>query len=312
VSLKSVTLSTLYGLSVVIIGHPNAELSFKNGFPLSFPRILKDNGFKTAFIRGAKEDYMNEDKIFNSAGFEEIYGAKYFARQAAYSPFVAWWGLTDRKLFDFAVEYLKRHKNDKVFINLMTVDTHVPLGRDDYLGQEYPALNGKNIPEDITNLYKNVNMARAFFRFDYDLNLFIENLKKEGLLDGRTLLVITGDHPVYANMDAGILFKDYKPVFDELPLILITEKPIEERAAGGNLLSQQDIAPTILALAGFAAPRGMFGRSVFENAPRAAFNVKDGYALITASDGSVKFLSSNSKEPQEKALTELINTIIVD
>lgn len=308
-SLKSVTLSTLYGLSVVFSGHPNAELSFKNKFPISFVKILRENGFNTVFIRGADEEYMDEHIVFKEAGFNEVYGAKYFEQIPKYSNYVSWWGLTDRKLFDYTTNYLKEHKNDKVFINILTVDTHVPTGRIDYLDEEFPEIKGEDVSKKIGKLYTRPNMPRAFAHYNYDLGLFISDLKKEGLLDERTLLVVTADHPFYANVDTGDLFKNYKPVFNEVPLIFISEKPIKEAVSYDLFKSQQDIAPTILGLAGFAAPKGMFGRSIFEKTDRTVFNLKSNYVIIKNTKGT-RVIPFSSNKLEDKAVLGLLNATV--
>ncbi len=309
-SLKPVTLSTLYGLSVIFSGHPNAELSFKNGYPLSFVKILKDNGFRTVFIRGANEEYMNEHKTFKTAGFDEIYGAATFERDPKYASYVAWWGLTDRKLFDFVVEYLKQHRNDeKIFIDILNVDTHVPTGRTDYLGQEYPKIS--DINPEIEALYKKPNMARAFARHNEDLGLFLKNLREENLLDDDTILIITADHPFFANLEGAGIYKGARPVFNEVPIIFISKKPIEEKISSDLFKSQQDIAPTILGLAGFDIPRGMFGRSIFDNQPHTVFNIKDGYVKVSNTNGS-KIVPFSAKDKQNKTLLELLNTALVE
>ena len=308
-SLKPVTLSTLYGLSVIFSGHPNAELSFKNGYPLSFVRRLKENGFRTVFIRGANEEYMNEHITFKSAGFEEIHGAAAFERNPKYAASVAWWGLTDRKLFDFTVEYLKQHKDEKLFINILNVDTHVPTGRIDYLGQEYSEIS--DINPKIEALYKKPNMLRAFSRHNEDLGRFLKNLQEENLLDEDTLFIITADHPFYANLEGGGIYANARPVFNEVPMIFISKKPIEETISSDLFKSQQDIAPTILGLAGLDIPRGMFGRSIFDNQPHTVFNIKDGYVKVNNASVS-KIVPFNSKDKRNKALLELLNTALVE
>lgn len=309
-SLKPVTLSTLYGLSVIFSGHPNAELSFKNEYPLSFVKILRDNGFKTVFIRGANEEYMNEHITFKKAGFQEIYGAATFERDPQYASSVAWWGLTDRKLFDFVIDYLKQHKNDeKIFIDILNVDTHVPTGRTDYLGQEYMEIS--DINPKIEDLYKKPNMARAFARHNEDLGLFLKNLQEENLLDENTLLIITADHPFFANLEGAGIYKGARPVFNEVPIIFISKKPIEEKISGDLFKSQQDIAPTILGLAGLDIPRGMFGRSIFDNQTHTVFNIKDGYVKVSNTNGS-KIVPFGSKDKQNKALLELLNTALTE
>ncbi len=308
-SLKSVTLSTLYGLSVIFSGHPNAELSFNNGYPLSVAKILKEKGFRTVFLRGANEEYMDEHIILKSAGFDEIYGAKYFETKPEYAPYIAWWGLTDRQLFDYAVKYLKEHKDEKLFMDILTVDTHVPTGRSDYLGQEYPPLTTPQDDEDLQELYQRANMPRAFGNYNYDLSLFIVALEDAGLFDDRTLLIITADHPFFANLDTGGLFKDYHPVFDEVPMIFVSQKPILENISPDPFKSQQDIAPTILALAGIAAPQGMFGRSIFEDTPRTVFNIKDNYIAVKNASGT-RFVPINSSDKEDKALVRLLYGVL--
>ena len=308
-SLKPSALSTLYGLSVIFSGHPNAELMYKNDFPLSFVKIMRDDGFRTAFIRGADEEYMNEHIIFKSAGFDEVYGAKYFERNPQYSGYVEWWGLTDRKLFEYAVDYLKQHRDEKVFINILTVDTHVPSGRADYLDQYYPELKGDDISKKVKKIYSRTNMARAFSNFNYDLGLFLHNMSQEGLLDERTLVIITGDHPFFANVDTGPLFKNYRPVFDEVPMIFVSQKGIREAVSPDIFKSQQDIAPTILGLAGLPAPRGMFGRSIFKDAPRTVFYMKNSYVVVRNTRGT-KVIPFTSKKPEDKALLELLNSVV--
>ena len=309
-SLKPVTLSTLYGLSVIFSGHPNAELSFKNDYPLSFVKILRDNGFKTVFIRGANEEYMDEHITFKKAGFQEIYGAATFERDPKYASSVAWWGLTDRKLFDFVAEYLKQHKNDeKIFIDILNVDTHVPTGRTDYLDQEYPEISDVN--PKIEALYKKANMPRAFARHNEDLGHFLKNLQDENLLDEDTLLIITADHPFFANLEGGGIYKGARPMFNEIPIIFISKKPILENISPDLFKSQQDIAPTVLGLAGLNTPRGMFGRSIFDNQPHTVFNIKDGYVKVSNTSGS-KIVPFGSKDKQNKALLELLNTAVTE
>lgn len=308
-SLKSVTLSTLYGLSVIFTGHPNAEFSFNTEYPLSMVKIFNDNGFNTVFMRGANEDYMHEDVLIKAAGFKELYGANYFRGRPEYKDSVAWWGLTDRKLFDFAVEYLKEHRSEKLFMNILTVDTHVPVGRTDYLTQEYPPLTDETDPADTQKLYTRANMPRAFGNYNYDLSLLIAHMDEEGLFDERTLLILTADHPAFANLDTGKLFTDYKPVFDEVPLVFISDKPILERISPDAFKSQQDIAPTVLGLAGLPVPKGMFGRSIFENTPRTVFNMKDNYIVVKNAEGT-KFVPFNSSNKEDKALLSLMYTAL--
>lgn len=300
-SLRHVTLSTLYGLSVIFTSHPYVKLAYENGYPVSFVRMLKERGFKTAFLRGANETYMDENILFQQAGFEDVIGATYFETQPEYKEYIDWWGLTDRKLFEYAEKYIEEHQNEPLFLTLLTVDSHSPLGRLDYLGQEYEEVDAQ--------FYNLPTLPRAFARFGQDVKHFLTALDKKGLLDGDTLILITADHPAYANTPTNALFKPYGEEFDNLPFIIITKTPIEKPLAQNPLVSQLDIAPTVLDLLNIPQPKAFFGHSLFDqNAQRSIFDVKEDYAVITT-DSEKRVLALNSTHPQDEEIIRLITTL---
>lgn len=304
-SLKHVTLSTLYGLSVIFTSHPYAQLSYENGYPVSFVRQLKEEGYKTAFLRGANETYMNEHLLFKDAGFEEVIGATYFQTRPEYKKYINWWGLTDRKLFDYALEYLEEQKDNPVFITLLTVDSHVPLGRLDYLDHSY-----KEIDEEF---YRVPTLPRAFARFGQDVERFLTGLQEKGLFDENTLILITPDHPSYSNTPTNALFKPYnKEQFDNLPFIILTQEKITAPLTNSPLASQLDIAPTVLDLLNIAQPKAFFGHSLFDTkARRSVFDIKEDYAVITTEEGK-HVMPLNSRKPQDKAMLRLMTTFIAE
>lgn len=301
-TLHTVTLSTLYGLSVIFSSHPHAELSYQNAYPLSFVKELKKNGFHTAFLRGAHEDYMDENVLFHQAGFDEVRGRKFFSEQEAYKDYIDWWGLTDRKLFEYAADYLAQRKNNKVFLTLLTVDTHVPLGRDDYLGQEY---------EEIEAPFYNVpTMPRAYARAGEDLARFLRLLNEKNLMDEQTLVIVTGDHPSYSNTPTNALFKPYRRVFDRIPFAVITRTPLTKPLTQNQLASQLDIAPTVLDLLNLPQPKGFFGHSLFDaDARRSVFDVKEDYAVVTTEEGK-RIVALNSSNAQDKEIIRLFTTFV--
>lgn len=301
-SLKHVTLSTLYGLSVIFTSHPFVRLAYENQYPFSLVQELQKNGFHTAFLRGANETYMDENVLFNQAGFDEVIGATYFETRPDYKDYIDWWGLLDRKLFDYALEYLRIHKNHPTFITLLTVDTHVPLGRLDYLGEKYHEINDR--------FYDSPTMPRAFARFGQDVVRFLNQLTQQGLFDDDTLVLIMPDHPSYSNTPTNALFKPYQAQFDNLPFIIITKDKITAPVAKSELLSQLDIAPTILDLLNMDIPRGMFGHSIFDTrAQRSVFDIKEDYAVVTTAYGK-RVVPFSSTRPKDKELLKLMTTFV--
>ncbi len=303
-TLQTVTLSTLYGLTVIFSSHPYAELSFSNAYPISFVKELQKNGFHTAFVRGAHEDYMHENELFHQAGFETVRGWNFFEQETAYKDYLDWWGLLDRKLFDYAADYLDEHRNEKTFLTLLTVDTHVPLGRLDYLGEEYEEIDAQ--------FYDRPTLPRAFARVGQDIERFIENLRTKNLLDENTLILVTADHPSFSNMITPGLFKPFDPVFDRIPFAIVTVPAINKPLVTDTLASQLDIAPTVLDLLNLPQPKGFFGHSLFEqNTPRSVFDIKEDYAVVTTQKDRQVF-SLNSTRPSDKKLIDLMTTFWVD
>lgn len=303
-SLKHVTLSTLYGLSVIFTSHPFVRLAYENDYPFSMVRTLKENGFHTAFLRGANETYMDENVLFQKAGFDEVIGATYFSTRGDYKKYIDWWGLLDRKLFDYAIEYLRIHKNEPTFITLLTVDSHVPLGRLDYLGETYREIDDP--------AYDSPTMPRAFARFGQDVERFLNGLTEQGLFDDDTLVLIMPDHPSYSNTPTNALFRPFQPQFDNLPFIIVTKDKIRASIAKNELMSQLDIAPTILDLLDIKIPKGMFGHSIFDTrANRTVFDIKEDYAVITTWHNQ-RIVPLNSKRPQDQDLIRLMSTFVVE
>ena len=74
--------------------------------------------------------------------------------------------------------------------------------------------------------------------------------------------------------------------------------------------SQQDIAPTILGLAGLKTPQNMMGRSLFEYTPeRSVFELKNNY-IIVQSKGQKQIISKKAKAPNQKALITLLTSVV--
>ena len=210
----------------------------------------------------------------------------------------------DRKLFDYALEYLRVHKNKPTFVTILTVDTHSPLGRLNYLREKYQEIDEK--------FYDTPTLPRAFARFGQDVTRFIARMQKNGLFDDDTLVLIMPDHPAYANMPTGALFTPYQPQFDNLPFIILTKDKIKQPVSQNELLSQLDIAPTMLDLLNIDIPRGMFGHSIFDvHARRSVFDVKEDYAVVTNVSGK-RVVPLRSLRKQDRELMRLMRTFLTD
>ena len=183
---------------------------------------------------------------------------------------------------------------------LLTVDSHVPLGRLDYLGQEYEEIDAE--------FYDVPTLPRAFARFGQDVERFLAKLDEQSLFDDNTLVLIMPDHPSYSNTPTNKLFKPYRPEFDNLPFIIITRNALEKPLVQSGLISQLDIAPTVLDLLNIRPPKAFFGHSLFDaSARRSVFDIKEDYAVVTTDEGT-RVLKLNSQNPQDQALIRLMTS----
>ena len=118
-----------------------------------------------------------------------------------------------------------------------------------------------NTPEKYQEMMK--NYYRLASEVDATCGRIIEELKKQGVLD-RTLVIFTGDNG-YFHGEHGLADKWY-PHGESVRVPLIVRDPRLKSATGGQLNDDitlnVDLAPTILAAAGIAAPATMQGRDL--------------------------------------------------
>lgn len=150
--------------------------------------------------------------------------------------------------------------NDKMLLVVKTLDMHQPYP---YYGTAYG-----DMPEGVRdNKYVTV-------RGIYWVNLTIQNFFKEasrrGLMDDRTLFVITSDHNPHSGGEYMELVTDERSRRSIAPIPLIF---IGKNLAPFALLdeeqyaSQIDLAPTLLALGGITVPEEFMGRNFLQYAP---------------------------------------------
>jgi phosphoglycerol transferase len=141
--------------------------------------ILSEAGYKNYFILGSRIEFGGRDKYFKTHKDTVIYDYHYFVEND-YIPkdYNVWWGIEDRKIYDFAKEKITEIASDEpFFITLLTADTH-PTGG--YLDAEAVT------PFD--SQYKNV-----LFDANKQLSDFLGWLSKQPFYENTTIVVL-GDH----------------------------------------------------------------------------------------------------------------------
>jgi arylsulfatase A-like enzyme len=117
-----------------------------------------------------------------------------------------------------------------------------------------------------------LRMAMAYYyatisQIDYHVGRMVELLKKKGLYDD-TLILFTSDHGEYLGFHHLLLKGNhlYDPVV-KVPLIIKYPKGRDAGRVSDDLVSNVDVAPTILAAASLPIPEGMRGRDLRGDAP---------------------------------------------
>ena len=246
---------TLHALGAMLCGHTNIDQTTKNPNHICIPEILADSGYKNEYIQGISKYYLKKPVHFDKFGFETIFAKeemeeKFPEFKETHYKLYKGWGYTDNYVFNEAIERLKNTKpEDKLFLTLLTVDLHYPGGRCSYEKTEKD-------PEDPL-LFSIDCLDRVFGEF-------MENLKKENLLNEDLVILLTSDqlYPGYSD----ILGKEFQTSFYlrpmRIPIIMLTKADLDLVPEQG---SHVDIASTILDMANIDIPPYYMGKSLISS-----------------------------------------------
>lgn len=246
---------TVPGLMGSFGSHPNAYNTALLEFPQSWVRKLPEQGFKTWFARSALQYYGRGNILFPRAGLENTISLEDFQRPE-FAALTTGLGACDRLVFNKVIDVLREHRDEKIYVSILTVDTHGPDGRVDYGNLQYPPY-----PEVLKDP-KYPPILRSIFRHDHDVNLFFDRLKEEGLWTEDTLLILTADHghPLGPEMEAVPGYQRLK--LPRVSFAVLTPQKLPD-AVKDSIACQMDLGPTVLHLLGLPIPEGLWGESLF-------------------------------------------------
>jgi phosphoglycerol transferase MdoB-like AlkP superfamily enzyme len=292
---------SLEGITSILFSHPNSKMLIDSKVaPTSLAKILHDNGFKTVNIRSTSLYYGKENETLAIYGFDRMIGKETYQKEAEYAKYVYGWGLCDRYLYKSLLSTMEEMKQDSYFILVQGIDTHSLNGREDYKDIPYPEVPSNLDPKSFYYLY-----AKALFYADYDLTCFLKEAERKGLIGTDTLIVITADHSCPLTSVVQAIPGTENDSISHIPLIFHTKDrlpPIRR-----NILSSQvDIAPTVLHLAGFPVPPGMWGESLFSD------KKKDIQVSVRAETVNIRTPESNRffKTGAKDEISRLFSTIV--
>ncbi len=243
--LEAVTLSIppTPGRSVVKrIGRESGMFSLGN--------VLRARGYDTEFIYGGHGFFDNMNAFFSGNGYGIIDQAS--APEEAIT-FENAWGMADEDLYGLALDAADRahDRGQPFFFHLMTTSNHRPY----------------TYPEGRIDIPSGSGRAGAVKYTDHAIGELLRRARARPWFDD-TLFVIVADHT------AGSAGKRALPVHKyHIPMWIYAPALIEPRKVE-TLVSQIDIAPTLLALLGIDYQSWFFGKDMLAMRP------EEGRALI--------------------------------
>jgi phosphoglycerol transferase MdoB-like AlkP superfamily enzyme len=212
--------------------------------------VMHSLGYETSFLYGGYGYFDNMNAFFGDNGFDVL-----DRRSIDRVRFENIWGVADEDLFDRSLEYFDRlHAAGKPFFSIiMTTSNHKPYT---FRG----GLEPLGIPPEGGGRAAGVRYA------DYALGEFLRDAKRHAWFDD-TVFVVAADHGARVYGREEIPLRTY-----EIPLMIWSPKHIEPRRVDA-LMTQIDIAPTVLGLLGLPYEAPFFGQDALHTpaAGRVAF-----------------------------------------
>ena len=233
----------------------------------SLPNILEKDGYSTIAIHSDKGSFWNYAQGLNGIGFDKFVDYYSFDRDENIGL-----GLSDGSYFR-QIEPMIKELKQPFYAFTVTLTSHGPFD----LPKEYREL--KLSPELDDNVLG--GYFQSIHYTDAKIGMFIESLKKDGLLDN-TVIAIEGDHTgphKYYNSKIESLSNPESWWLDNgnhtVPLIIYNpsiKTPVKDDVYGGQI----DIMPTLLYLLGV-------DNNVYQNTAlgRNLLNTKRSYAVLT-------------------------------
>lgn len=223
--------------------------------------LLKQHDYQTQFIYGGESHFDNMKSFFLGNGFNQIVDSDDFDN----IEFEGSWGASDEDLYNQAhLELEKLNQQDNPFFSLVfTSSNHSPF--------EYP--DNKITQFDAEKRTRN-NAAKYS---DYALGQFIEKARQSDYWED-TIFLVVADH------DSRVFGAELVPIKHfQVPGVIIGKdiKPLQD----SRLVSQIDLAPTLLSLMGISDVTPMIGHDLTEDIPlnkqRALMQYDKNFAYMT-------------------------------
>jgi len=251
--LEAVTAGFLPTPAQAVLKLPAAQRGF-----FTLADVLGRHGYHSRFIYGGESHFDNMKAFFLGNGFDEIVDRPDFTDPA----FVGTWGASDEDMYTQLDARLRADGDQPSFTLAFTVSNHSPW--------EYPA--GRiAVDGDPATVENTVRYA------DWALGQFFERARQAPYWDDTVFLVVA-DHDSRVFGDTLVPVRHF-----HIPAVILGGG-IEARC-DDSIISQIDLPPTLLSLAGVACTHPMVGRDLTRAAPnRAIMQYENHYGYLKGDD----------------------------
>ncbi len=225
----------------------------QRGF-FSMADLLGRHGYHSRFIYGGESHFDNMKGFFLGNGFNEIVDRADFVDTA----FVGTWGASDEDMFNQLDRLLRADADKPTYTLAFSVSNHSPW--------EYPAgrIQTEGNPATVENTVRYA---------DWALGRFFERAKQAPYWEN-TVFLIVADH------DSRVFGASLVPVRHfHIPAVIVGASVPTRR--DDRLISQIDLAPTLLSLIGVDTEHPMLGHDLTRSTPgRAIMQYDNTYGYL--------------------------------
>jgi phosphoglycerol transferase MdoB-like AlkP superfamily enzyme len=210
----------------------------------SWGKVMNDLGYQSSFLYGGYGYFDDMNAFFSGNGFQVLDRTDIDKVR-----FENVWGVADEDLFDRAIQHFgEQYRAGKPFFSIiMTTSNHKPF-------TFRPGLEQEGIKAEGGGRQSGVRYA------DYALGYFLREAAKQPWFDD-TIFVVVADHGARVYGKAEIPLETY-----EIPLMIYSPKHIAPQQVD-TLMTQIDIAPTVLGLLGLSYEAPFFGIDALRERP---------------------------------------------
>lgn len=241
--LEAITLSIPPLPGTAIVKRPGNENLF------SWGAVMKKQGYDNRFIYGGRGYFDNMNYFFSHNGFATVDQTNFAENEIS---FANAWGVCDEDLFDKTIQQgdLSYEEKKPFFSFVMTTSNHRPY----------------TYPDGKIDIPSHTGRDGAVKYSDYAIGQLIKKSRGKPWFKD-TIFIIVADHCAGSARKIALPLKNY-----EIPLVIYAPHILKPEKVD-RMMSQIDLAPTILGMLNISYSSKFFGRDIFndKDGPERAF-----------------------------------------